>query len=141
MPTLLGNRCRGALCLGIASTRRQSVWPRKKVTAAGCGTGPATETKVLPAWIASSGHPPPLPDNCCGVGCVDCVWISYWERLNEFEVWRCVKGGGAAADAPKHPVPPAAVGGAGRGVSAASVYGQRRRLTGSSSGYKSAGDK
>lgn len=48
--------------------------------------------------------------------------------------------GGAAADAPVHPVPPAAVGGAGRGVTVASVYGQERRLTGSSSGYKSARD-
>ena len=61
--------------------------------------------------------------------------------MNEFDVWSCDQRGEAPAAVPKHAVPKAAVGGAGRGASAASVYGQRRRLTGSGSGYKSARDK
>jgi hypothetical protein len=122
--------------------------PMTTVTASGGGGGGGgsggsrtdSASKALPAWSASSGQPPPEPSNCCGVGCVDCVWISHWERMNEFDAWSRAQQGRPQATAPAYAVPKPAVGGAGRGASAGAVYGQARRLTGSSSGYKSARD-
>ena len=100
----------------------------------------ARHMKELAAWNASAGQPPPEPDNCCGIGCVDCVWITYWERMNEFaEEERKTQGLGPPSS-PAHIVPKPAAGGAGRGFTAADVSGQPRRKTGSAVGYRSKSD-
>ena len=96
--------------------------------------------KELAAWSASAGQPPAEPDNCCGIGCVDCVWISYWERMNEFAELERQNQGLDPPASPAHVVPQPAPGGAGRGFTAADVSGQPRRKTGSATGYKSKSD-
>lgn len=27
----------------------------------------------------------PDPSECCGNGCPNCVWLDYWDKLNEYE--------------------------------------------------------
>ena len=93
--------------------------------------------KDLAAWEAGVGKPPPEPDNCCGIGCVDCVWISYWERMNAFAEAERERQGLQPSPRAAYVVPPPSPGGAGRGFTAADVSGQPRRKTGSTVGYKS----
>ncbi|KNC52105.1 uncharacterized protein AMSG_00932 [Thecamonas trahens ATCC 50062] len=41
--------------------------------------------------------PPSEPLNCCGSGCVDCVWIEYFKELNEYQVEMAARAESAAA--------------------------------------------
>lgn len=40
-------------------------------------SAPLAATRVRPTE--------PEPDDCCGRGCAECVWTSYWEELKAFE--------------------------------------------------------
>ena len=98
--------------------------------------------KVATSWeYSAGGAPPSSPTNCCGVGCVDCVWITHWKQMNEFSARERERQGLPPLLAPAYEVPSPAPGGAGRGLTAADVCFQERRLTGSTSGYKSARDR
>jgi hypothetical protein len=122
----------GALDPGLKAARLITV--RVQVPAE--GEQLAAET----AWRPDARQPPPTPDSCCGRGCADCVWITYWERMNAYEAAERVRAGKGPADAPAYVVPRPAVGGAGRRHTADELYGQAARSTGSATGYMSARD-
>ena len=61
--------------------------------------------------------------------------------MNEFAAGERQRRGLPPLLVPAYVVPSPAPGGAGRGLTAADVWFQERRLTGSTSGYKSARDR
>ncbi|KAI4386790.1 hypothetical protein MLD38_004692 [Melastoma candidum] len=48
---------------------------------------PGKAVKEAPGKSAPPPPPPekPSPDDCCGSGCVRCVWDVYYEDLEEYE--------------------------------------------------------
>ncbi len=53
--------------------------------------------------------PPVMPENCCGLGCQDCVWFKYSEDLNAYLAQQRQLSGGDAYMSPDHMDPLAAL--------------------------------